>query len=160
MGIHRKLPHLGNAGRGYVYDLFDTLRARLRRVRVACGDWSRVLGDSVTWRHGITAVFLDSPYADGASDLYADHDKTLSARVREWAIANGDNPKMRIALCGYEGEHQMPPTWREHAWKARGGYASQRAEGTNENAKRERIWFSPHCLGGAGAEPLFAGRKP
>jgi len=145
-GIHRKLPHLGDAGRGYVFDLLSALRDRLRRVRVSCGDWSRVTGDSVTWRHGVTGVFLDPPYAEGAGDLYADHDRTLSAAVREWAIANGDNPKMRIALCGLEGEHEMPSTWRVHAWKARGGYGSQRETKDNPNAARERIWFSPACI--------------
>jgi|GEM_PF-1579319 hypothetical protein len=28
-------------------------------------------------------------------------------------------------------------------WKARGGYGNQSG---NENCRRERIWFSPHCL--------------
>lgn len=147
MGIHRKLPHLGDAGRGeYVYQIFRALRARLRRVRVACGGWERVTGESVTFRHGLTGVFLDPPYKDGAGDLYSDHDKSLSATVRAWAIDNGDNPMMRIALCGYEGEHEMPRTWRVIHWKARGGYGSQREDGSNENAGRERIWLSPHCL--------------
>lgn len=100
----------------------------------------------MTWRHGTTAVFLDPPYADGTGHLYAEHDRTLSTAVRAWAIDNGGNEKLRIALCGYDGEHVMPATWRVHAWKARGGYGSQAADGTNGNAKRERIWFSPHCL--------------
>jgi hypothetical protein len=51
---------------------------------------------------------------------------------------------LRIALCGYEGEHDMPPTWECVAWKANGGYSSQNGEG-NANPNRERIWFSPHC---------------
>jgi site-specific DNA-adenine methylase len=163
--LHRKLPELGSSrgihrvdlGYASVRDYLRAIADRLRHVRVACGDWSRVTGDSVTWRHGLTAVFLDPPYAEGASDLYSEHDKSLSAKVREWAIANGDNPKMRIALCGYEGEHTMPPTWRTHEWKARGGYGSQREDGDNENAKRERVWFSPYCLGGTMELPLFAG---
>ncbi len=146
-GIHRKLPHIGNAGRGDgPLALLRALSDRLRRVRVACGDWSRVTGDSATWRHGLTGVFLDPPYPDGASDLYSDHDKDLFPKVRAWAIEAAEHPKMRIALCGYEGGPAMPPTWREHAWKARGGYGSQREDGSNENAKRERIWFSPACI--------------
>ena len=42
----------------------------------------------------------------------------------------------------------MPSTWEEIAWKARGGYGSQGAEdGAGRlNAKKETIWFSPHCL--------------
>lgn len=164
MGVHWKLPELGSArgilrvaeGPGYVYSLLAALSERLRRVRVACGDWSRVCGDSVTWRHGVTAVFLDPPYGDGAGGLYAEHDQTLSSKVRAWAIEAGARKDMRIALCGYEGEHEMPSTWRTYAWKARGGYGSQREDGTNENARRERVWFSPHCLGNENAGPLFA----
>lgn len=145
MGVNRNLPHLGNDGRGYVYDLMRALSKRLRRVRVACGDWSRVVTDSVTWRHGMTGVLLDPPYSQGDT-VYGNQDKSTSAAVREWAIASGANPKMRIALCGYEGEHDMPPTWRKHEWKARGGYSSQNADGDNENAARERVWFSPACI--------------
>lgn len=137
----KQLPSVGDAGRG---GLFDGLTERLRRVRVCCGDWSRVLGDSVTWRHGITGVLLDPPYDDGA-DVYSEGAR-ISCDVRAWAVENGDNPLLRIALCGYEGEHDMPSTWECVPWKAQGGYGSQRADGTNENAKRERIWFSPHCL--------------
>jgi hypothetical protein len=36
--------------------------------------------------------------------------------------------------------------WSMHAWKASGGYGGQRKTGKNENAARERIWFSPGCL--------------
>jgi hypothetical protein len=66
--------------------------------------------------------------------------------VRAWALDNGDNPFLRIALCGYEGEHTMPDSWECIAWKAGGGYGSQGNGAARENAGRERIWFSPHCL--------------
>jgi hypothetical protein len=72
----------------------------------------------------------------------------VSQKAAKWAIENGDNPLMRIALCGYEGEHVMPAEWECVAWKATGGYAGQSTRHDNPNAKRERIWFSPHCLGG------------
>jgi DNA adenine methylase len=154
-GVHRKLPHLGDAGRGLA-DQFQALSARLRRVRVACGDWTRVLGDSVTHKHGLTAILLDPPYDDGEVE-YSAGGAGISQQVREWALANGDNPLLRIALCGYEGEHTMPNGWRCVEWKAKGGYGSQRRNGKNENAARERIWFSPHCLGGKGQQSLFRG---
>lgn len=148
MGVHRpsqKLPHLGDAGRG-VADYFAALAARLRRVRVACGDWSRVLGESVTVKHGMTAVLLDPPYSDDEHDVkYAAH-SSVAGDVREWALANGNNPLLRIALCGYAGEHEMPG-WTEVPWKARGGYGSQANGRGRENAARERIWFSPACVG-------------
>ena len=134
---------------------FDQLADRLRDVRVVCGDWTRVLGPSVTWRHGVTAILLDPPYAsDRAMGLYAHDSSAVAHAVREWALENGDNHLLRIALCGYEGEHEMPDTWECVSWKALGGYGSQRQDGTNENARLERIWFSPHCL--KAELPLFA----
>lgn len=151
-GVNRQLPHLGNAGRGVnkggIYELFDALQARLRRVRVCCGDWTRVLGPAVTTKLGLTAVFLDPPYSAEAgrdNTLYAHESKDVAHAVKEWALAHGDDPLFRIALCGYEGEHSMPNTWECLAWKAKGGYAVQ-GDGSNKNKHRERIWFSPHCI--------------
>ena len=94
-------------------------------------------------------MFLDPPYSEDAdryADLYSCDSLAVASQVREWAVANGGRPTMRIALCGYEGEHHMPADWEVYGWKARGGYASQSAD-ANVNARRERIWFSPHCLG-------------
>lgn len=162
MGIHRKLPHLGNAGRGPALSAYlGALAERLRGVRVACGDWSRVLGDSVTFRHGTTGVLLDPPYDDGAV-AYSAGGTGVSTDVRAWAVANGGNPDLRIALCGYEGEHVLPDDWRVVEWKARGGYGATRADGTNENAARERVWLSPHCLRDAPARQpsLFSDPVP
>lgn len=157
--VNRQRPHLGNAGRGAVHQWFAALAARLRRVRVCCGDWRRVTGPTVTHRHGLTAVFLDPPYADtaGRTDgLYAQDSLAVAHEAREWAIANGDNPLIRIALCGYEGEHQFPATWTRLNWKASGGYGSQGEGAGRENAKREMIWFSPHCIKiEAEQRPLF-----
>lgn len=78
--------------------------------------------------------------------LYAVEDLQISKSVRDWAITHGDDPLIRIALCGYEGEHQMPDSWECVAWKALGGYGSQGNGNGRANATRERIWFSPHCL--------------
>jgi len=155
-GGHRvpteQLPALGDGGRGVpvnaapLVELFQTLSARLRRVRVACGDWTRVMGESVTVKHGLTGVFLDPPYSDGEHAIEYAGGGDVAADVREWAVANGDNPLMRIALCGYEGEHAMPDEWECVPWKSKGGYGSQGDGRGRENAERERIWFSPHCL--------------
>ena len=154
-GVNRKLPHLGDAGRGVhrhssgLLEWFYQLAERLRYVRVASGDWSRVTGPSVTHGFGLTAVFLDPPYSDDANranDLYAKDDLSVSHKVREWAIANGDNPKMRIALCGYDGEHAMPESWTAINWKTNGGYGNQGDVQGAINKHREMIWFSPHCL--------------
>ena len=152
-GINRQLPHLGDAGRGaFIADWFTALSVRLRDVRVCCGDWTRVMGNSVTIKHpGITGVLLDPPYADTAGrdgDLYAVDSQQVAHAVREWALTHGDDPRLRIALCGYEGEHDMPATWSVFTWKAKGGYGCQGDKAGRANATRERIWFSPHCLSG------------
>jgi len=129
----------------YMLQLAD----RLRKVRVCCGDWKRVTGPSVTIKHGLTGMFLDPPYADTAKrakGLYAVDSLSIAHEVREWAIANGDDPKLRIALCGYEGEHKMPRSWKCVPWKAAGGYGSQSDKAGRANKHLERIWFSPHCL--------------
>lgn len=153
MGIHA-----GYASN--LLDYFNALANRLRRVRVCCGEWDRITGPSCTTKIGVTAVFLDPPYdlrevrskasgSDGAAptdNIYTDHDHDLSARVQEWALEHENDPLMRIALCGYEGEHKMPSSWRCIAWKANGGYGNQALGKGKVNAGRERIWFSPHCL--------------
>lgn len=122
------------------------LQSRLRDVRVCCGDWTRVLKmDPGYWR-GPTGVFLDPPYSGDAgrtSNIYAVDDLEIAHRAREWALEHGDHPLFRIALCGYEGEHEMPESWECIPWKAASGY-SRNAAG-NANRSRERIWFSPSC---------------
>ena len=146
-GVNRQLVHLGDNGQA-LRDYFVALADRLRRVRVCSGDWSRVCGPSVTFKHGLTGVFLDPPYADTADRtdaLYSEDSLSVAHDVRRWALENGERKDMRIALCGYLGEHEMPATWAEHAWSAGEGFGAQ-AEERSDNGKRERIWFSPHCL--------------
>ncbi len=154
-GVNRQLPHVGNAGQGDQTDgqcavwnehltaMMQKLSDRMRRVRVACGDWSRVVTSSVTDRHGLTAVFLDPPYAEGAMEYSAggNNDASITAAVREWCIKNGDNPQLRIAFCGYE-LLPMPDGWRALRWTAPKGY--QNAENA-DNRRREIIWFNRHC---------------
>lgn len=125
---------------------FYAIADRLRFTKVCCGDWSRVVTKAATYGQGATAVLLDPPYSRDVRDpnIYANEVDGLSDRVREWALANAENPLLRIALCGYEGEHRMPSTWECIPWKAAGGYANRNTG--NVNATLERIWFSPHCL--------------
>lgn len=159
-GVNRKRPHVSNSGQGvscqrarddkhlWLGEWFRALADRLACVRVCSGDWSRICGPSVTFRRGVTGVFLDPPYADTAgrcSDLYRIDSENVAHAVRDWAVANGDNELMRIALCGYDGEHDMPASWSTYSWKTKGGYGGQ-GSAPNDNQKRERIWFSPACL--------------
>lgn len=129
---------------GGLYEYLTKLAHRLRRVRVCCGDWSRVVTPSVTTYIGDCGVFLDPPYDQELRERCYSEDHNISGEVREWALANGANPKFKIALCGYEGEHDMPKDWECVAWKAHGGYS--RTERGKANRSAERIWFSPHCL--------------
>ena len=155
-GVHRQLVHLGDAGQGVhrkrVHlgqgEWFAALSDRLRRVRVCCGDWERVCGPTPTVKLGLTGVLLDPPYADTAdrtSDIYACDSLSVAHDAREWAIAHGDDPLLRIALCGYDGEHELPG-WTRVVWKAHGGYGGQGNGAGRENASRETIWFSPSCV--------------
>jgi len=163
-GINRKRPHLGNRAPGRdlpmvwtdlpLLDYLSALSARLRSVRVCCGDWSRVVTRGAMAHGDTVGVFLDPPYLGDvrAADLYSTDDYTISAAVREWAIANGDDRRMRIVLAGYEAEHaeHMPADWRMVAWKAGAAYQGHDSgdDANKANRKQERLWLSPHCLRG------------
>ena len=162
-GVNRKLPHLVDAGRGaFIRDWLARLGERLRDVRVACGDWKRVLTDSVTVRHGTTAVFLDPPYTKGAMDYAAGGvGGDLASDVRRWCAENGHRKGLRIVLCGHAGEHDelLSHGWSIRKWNARKGYAL-RSEAV-ENSASETLWVSPACVGAPEVETplvdLFTG---
>lgn len=132
-----------------LYAYFEQIARRLRHVKVVCQDWSSVLAPChVAGWHGLTGVFLDPPYlltAGRAKGCYAEDGGEVAHAVREWAIANGDNPQVRIALCGFDTEHVMPASWDCVAWDTAGGYTYLHGK-SKPNAGRERIWFSPHCV--------------
>jgi hypothetical protein len=96
MGVHRsslhqRRPNLFHHGAGVhrvtltdILTYFVALQARLRRVRVCCGDWLRVLGPTPTTHNGLTAVVLDPPYSAEAGrdgDLYAIDDLDVAHQV-------------------------------------------------------------------------------
>lgn len=151
-GINKKMPHVGNAGRGaFIEAWFQRLATRLREVRVTSGEWSRVLTESVTTRHGLTGVFLDPPYGSEVEQtrVYATDSGAVATDVRAWCIENGGDRKLRIALCGYEGEGHdvlLDHGWTAHAWKTAGGYGGGRGCTGDANRHKERIYFSPGCI--------------
>ena len=171
-GINRQLPHLGDAGKGINRQLPDgstprgefirswmrELHQRLRDVRVTCGDWGRVVKDSITTRHGLTAVFLDPPYTKGEMDYSAGGmGQGIADDVRQWCATNGSNPQLRIVLCGHAGEHDalLAQGWHIRTWKAGGGYA--RTDEAIANRQSETLWCSPHCVPERGVvQDLFA----
>jgi site-specific DNA-adenine methylase len=175
-GVNRKLPHLGDAGRGVnrkrpmlageyssergptnrddLIQYFLQLAARLRRVRVCCGDWSRVVTNGAMAYGATVGIFLDPPYLGDVrtKDLYRIDNHDIANEVREWAIENGDDNRLRIVLAGYEDEHaaKMPDSWRKLAWMGSKSYGTTAAVGTKEgndaNRANERLWFSPSCV--------------
>lgn len=160
MGINRKLPHIGNAGRGinrklphlgnaggelaarveWVCGCLGALADRLCSVRIACGDWRRVTGPTVTTKHGLTAVFLDPPY-EGTEYVYGS-EIPVSQDVRKWCGENGEDKKLRIVLAGRGEEHDalLPLGWTRLGWKALKGYAN------HEERATETLWLSPNCV--------------
>lgn len=143
-----KRPHLSGHGAVGVHsqqplmDWMFALSERLRRVRMCCGDWKRIVTPSCTWKLGggqLTGILLDPPYSHSMRDsrLYS-IEQDVAAEVCAWAMKNGENRQLRIALCALEGEHEMPG-WEAAHWKAPRGYS-------NKAPRREVIWFSPACL--------------
>jgi hypothetical protein len=136
--------------RAWLLEWFGRLRDRLRSVRVCCGDWTRVCGSSsVTVRLGLTGLFFDPPYGAKAGrtpGLYGVDSLTVADEVRAWCLSWGDDPMMRIVLAGYAGEHEELEAhgWTCVRWKAGGGYGNRTKKG-KANARRERLWLSPHC---------------
>ena len=146
-GVNRELPHLGDAGRGTLDLYMRQLSDRLQRVRITCGSWERVVKPSVTRSgtggDGTRAIFLDPPYAT-SGDLYAASSEGIAEAVREWCLTAPRD--LRVILCGYDSEHDelLACGWSVTEGKAgRGaGYSTN-----SFNGRRERLWLSPACIG-------------
>ena len=159
MGINRKLPHLGDAGRGeYIRQMIQDLSRRLRDVRIACGDWTRVVGPSVLRAgSGECGIFLDPPYDDSQHDVSYAGGGGVWADVTAWCEEMSDTSN-KIALCGYAGTWDAPEGWEVFKWAANGGYANSGDGVGKKNKTRETIWFSPAC--GRQSRMLFDGMTP
>jgi DNA adenine methylase len=157
--ITRRRLMLGSAGYSLttktpagLVEWFRALSARLRRVRVCSGDWSRVVTPSALAPSvgGVRGIFLDPPYGtEDRDECYAHDSFDVAANVRAWCVENGSDPQKRIAICGYSGEGHEALTalgWTEYAWSAHGGMSADKGNGSGGNNDRERIWFSPACL--------------
>lgn len=151
-GVSRDIPNLqhGNTrctdAEG-MRDIMWRLHERLRTVRVASGDWTRVVKSGVLTTRaggdGTTAVFLDPPYST-SHDLYDTHDKeaaTVADDVREWCKTAP--PDVRICLAGYDTDHDE---LLEYGWTKVTGLAGSSGYGKVAVDSRERLWFSPSCL--------------
>ena len=149
-GINRKLPHLGDGGRGDAIQLYMMeLSDRIRDVRVCCGDWKRVVTRGAMthgYDTGDVGVFLDPPYSHdtGRDKTIYTHEMPNTDAIADWCKAY--EHQIKIVLCGYEGEYDLPG-WEIEAWSAGRVYGNAKSinSANSENRKKERIWFSPLC---------------
>jgi len=126
-----------------MHEWFRILQERTKKAVILCDDWSKALKPALL--HGsktdVAAVFLDPPYGeDRRTDLYQVDSKSVYLDVLEWALQNGGDKRLRICVAGYQGEHDVLQDngWDVFSWSsAQGG----------ESRHKERLWFSPYCLG-------------
>jgi hypothetical protein len=158
-GVNRELPHLGDAGKGQLESYMGQLADRLHRVRITCGSWERVVKPSVT-RSGTGG--------DGSRAIFLDPPYATSGDL--YAHVDVDVAlavrqwcitaprEQRIILCGYDAEHDDLLT---HGWTITEGKAGGGAGySTNGlNGRRERLWLSPACIGSEQPD-LFASVGP
>ena len=157
-GITQQLPQVGRSGvqripeddqthREFLTDWMRALHERMRDVRICCGDWSRMVSPVTIAQYTPTAIFLDPPYTVGNMDYaVGGTGGAVSTDVRKWCKENGDNPELRIVLCGYADEHDelLQHGWWKKTWTARLGYG--KSEEARANTASETIWCSPHAL--------------
>lgn len=167
-GVHKKtyhklgmragqIPFLGNRGQGVVkpnFHIYKTMRLladRLRRVRVVCGDWTRICGGN--WQHRnwkTVGIFFDPPYCSGgiARKLYRYEDKGVSEKVMQWCIKRSENKKYKIVVAGYEEYDNLVKKhgWTVIKWKTNGGMTNLgKNKERKKNRHRERLYCSPSC---------------
>ena len=125
------------------------LQDRLRFVRVCNGNWDRVCSPTVTYRHGLTGLFLDPPYSlekNKQTNVYGELSKqgNLNADLTKFLLENQNIDGFRIAICGLEGEYDLPKKyWDCVEWMGNSGYADKTK---NKNREKERIWFNKQCI--------------
>lgn len=176
-GIHAALPpgDIAVDASGYpavareheavLLERISRLANRLHRVRLACGDWSRLTNSAARAARGhVAGVFLDPPYdlSGRRANLYGPGDRVAGGTpqpheaAREWALDRGTDPATRIAYCGYDDRQEAAlfrsAGWTALRWSASGGYGLQADNAARANRAREVVWFSPHCLNGSHRE--------
>ena len=147
---HKKRPEIGhNKGVIAIKDkpaYLQALSAKLRGCYTLCGSWERAVTDSLIQRKQPTAIFLDPPYTLEHTKchprFYVSYDD-VAGEVAKWAIERGDDPSLRVAVCGVEGEHKFPGDWGVLEWSSNGGFGNM--FNSAQQRHDERVWFSPGC---------------
>lgn len=160
-GVKNQRPQLGHHNGIHTHrknktitDYIEALSERFRMTRILAGDWVQAIKNSPTIDtapNGMIGVFLDPPYgvSDRDNRLYAAESLTVAQDCLDWAKQHDTDRRFRIALCGYDGEHNELEErgWSVYAWDANGGMERRGGKGKGTlNATRERIWFSPYCI--------------
>ena len=177
MGEHKfsmteQRPHLSDKGKGVhktqikdIYEWFNQLSYRLRRVRVVCGDWSRVCGGNwqdLSWK--TVGIYFDPPYGiQDRSKVYHCDSNTIAQDVMKFCIDRGKRKNYRIVLSGYDEYEKLADyDWRKENWIARGGYsniAGKKQTRGKINRKRETIWYSPAIGQGGPIQTCLVGEE-
>jgi site-specific DNA-adenine methylase len=127
-----------------IHEHVAALSERLRNVQVLWNDFEVAVNKAKHPAHCTAGILLDPPYPSHLREIEYDKDgETIWYRAARWAVANGDNPKLRIAVCGYNDANSdalFPPSWSRFVW---------RRFGLGRNKDKECVWFSPHCGGGS-----------
>ena len=155
--LARSRCELGRRGINWLTDRTElsnylhSLSQRLRNAIVTCLDWHKAISLAATlnnWDRFTIGLFLDPPYRQNMRDdrIYMEDDASISDACRQFCTEHS-NSKMRIALCGFEGEHNELERygWAKIEWMARGGYNNQAKQQDGNSRHNERIWFSPSC---------------
>jgi DNA adenine methylase len=132
--------------------LLNMISDRLRHVRVIYGDWTRTVSSKSMLKGPGTpcAIFLDPPYSSSfdrqtyGADL--DDSDGLPEEVYTWCETHGEDPDLRIAVCGYTQNWDPPESWYEMTWTTQGGWARKSDDPNPDAQKEECVWFSPHCI--------------
>lgn len=147
---NQKKPHLGCQGifamrrRDRIPEILRSIAERFTRCAITCGDWTRCFIQSDLTGNRTLGILLDPPYAHdvGRCDHIYRVEKAATHDVEAFCRQHGSRRHVRIVLCGFDGEYNLPG-WRVVHWKKRRGYAKTAAG--LANCERERLWISPHC---------------
>ena len=152
-----QIPKIHRAGKGQgiqiqrdvnVYEWFDKLSERLKKVYVLNSDWRicltpNLLSNTPSCKDFSRAVFLDPPYItdERGSTLYQSDVENLSDVAAigsyHWAVENGD--RYKIAYASYEGDFEVPDGW-EIVTSSFLGVNDKESHGKNDC-----VMFSPAC---------------
>jgi hypothetical protein len=143
MGDQTGAPQLWTSAGRTAWVWLHKLAARLERVRVIHGDWSRTLNHH--YGADSTAIFFDPPY-ENFEGVY--RVGSCAQQVADWCR---ENARLRIALCGHIGDYDLPG-WDAVPWKRK-----RLTYSSDKTTDQECVWFSPACLPATGQIGLFGG---